>query len=240
MDLTEKTIIIFTILGFFLILWLALMTTGCQTPYRDYGFGVNDLDKIAGANECVTDGFDWICRGPEQYITVQKVRVEMTDPVEIVIREIYLVKIIPDTVIDTPVGTIETDAIGNVVSPPEHVNIVPIDDKDPEVVDVPVSIDEDKSEVVETPREPHLPPPPIPVKPSPTEIAYLHRTTQGFWQVGFIYLDYVSLDGDQLTFLGADKRHDADDKTITVRDYRLLSGEYEAHVIARELFALVL
>lgn len=91
MDLTEKTIIIITILGLSLFLYLCLMTTGCQTPYSDYGFGVDDLDKIAGANECITDGFDWICRGPVQYITVQEVIVETVDPVEIVIREIYLI-----------------------------------------------------------------------------------------------------------------------------------------------------
>ena len=56
----------------------------------------------------------------------------------------------------------------------------------------------------------------------PTELAYLHQTVDGFWQVGFIYLDYVLLVGDQLTFLGADKERDAGDKTITVRDYRFL------------------
>ena len=36
MDRTEKTILLMTILGLCLILWLSLMTTGCQTPYADY------------------------------------------------------------------------------------------------------------------------------------------------------------------------------------------------------------
>ena len=36
MDRTEKTILLMTILGLCLILWLSLMTTGCQTPYAYY------------------------------------------------------------------------------------------------------------------------------------------------------------------------------------------------------------
>lgn len=301
MDRIEKTILLLTILGICLILWLSLMTTGCQTPYTDYGFGIDGLDEIAGANECVTDGFDWICRGPTQiqYITVEKVRVETAEPVEIVIREIYLVKIEPESVIVTPVGTIETDAEGEVITPPDDANIIvldPILDEDVVIVEQnpimpPIENEPPQSEPVTPPvksdppqEEPKSPPieneppqsepksPPIenelpeeePVTPPieseppeeepitppieneppqqnpPTELAYLHQTATGFWQVGFIYLDYVLLEGDQLTFLGADKERDATDKTITVQDYRFLSGDYDPHVVAEELFRTVL
>lgn len=229
MDRTEQTIILLTIIGLCLILWLSLMTTGCQTPYTDYGFGVDELDKIAGANTCVTDGFDWLCRGPLQYITVEKVRVEKPEPVEIVIREIYLVKVETASVIETPVGTLVTNEMGDVVTPPDDVTIVVLD---------PIP-DEDVVIEKQPPIRPPIqndPPQHIP----PTELAYLHQTVDGFWQVGFIYLDYVLLVGDQLTFLGADKERDAGDKTITVRDYRFLSGEYDPHVVAEALFATVL
>ena len=67
------------------------------------------------------------------YITVEKMRVEKPEPVEIVIREIYLVKVETASVIETPVGTIVTDEMGDVVSPPDDVTIVvldPIPDED--------------------------------------------------------------------------------------------------------------
>lgn len=315
MDRTEKIIILITILGLSLICGFAFFMIGCETPYVDYGFGVNDLDKIAGANECVTDGFDWLCRGPVEYITVEKVRVKevivevpvieqvevivekvvqeivivkeiveipvivekvlerivevpvevpietiVTEtievikevikeipvvetaevikevpvveiveiikeipievPVEVVVREIFLVKIAPDTRIETPVGPIETDSQGNVVDQPEDVNIVPFEP---------------------TPDTPETPPTEyVSVFRDGLTLAFLHQTSDEDWQVGFIYTDYVELNGDQLTFLGADKRRDPDDTTITIRDYRLISGEdYDPHVIARELFSLV-
>ena len=234
MDRTEKAIILLTILGLCLILWLSLLTTGCQTPYADYGFGVDELDNIVGANECVTDGFDWVCRGPTQYITVEKVHVETSDPVEIVIREIYLVEIAPKSVIETPVRTIETDADGDVVTPPDDVTIV--------VLDPMPDAEEEEDDVIVVEQNPILPPiqNDPPAQKRYTELAYLHQTAQGFWQVGFIYLDYVLLVEDQLTFLGADKKRDVGDRTITVRDYRFLSGDYDPHVVAETLFGKVL
>lgn len=98
--------------------------------------------------------------------------------------------------------------------------------------------DNDIEPIQDPPIDPQTPPQ---TEPSPaSEIAYLHLTAQGFWQVGFIYIDYVSLQGDQLTFLGSDKRHDIGDRTITIRDYRLLSGNYDPHKIAEQLFATIL
>lgn len=288
----ERTIILITILAQCLIVAIAICFSGCETPYVDYGFRPGDLDRIAGANDCITDGFDWICRGPVEYITVEIVRtvketrtvevekvvVKTADPIEIVIREIFLVRVEPDMVIETPVGIIETDAEGNIVAPPEDVNIVPYEppppqtDKKPkpqpkndemeEVVTNPQPQDDQMEEVVTNPipqndeadeteeTEDTTPEPkpkteeteevlPKPKPPTPQRgniLAYLHQNPQGFWLVGFIHTDYVLLEGNQLTFLGADKVRDADDKTITIREHRYVTESQDPHIVAGELF----
>ena len=289
MNTIQKTITLITILT-------AICFFGCETPYVDYGFRPGDLDRIAGANDCITDGFDWICRGPVEYITVEIVRtvkevrtvevekvvVETADPIEIVIREIFLVRVEPDMVIETPVGIIETDTEGNIVAPPEDVNIVPYEppplqtDKKDEVlpksqpqndemeeVDTnPQPENDETDEMEDTTPEPKpkneeteevdtnpqpendkmeevLPKPkPQPSAPPKEDIlAYLYQNPQGFWLVGFIHTDYVLLEGNQLTFLGADKVRDADDKTITIREHRYVTESHDPHIIAGELFA---
>lgn len=291
MDRTEKTIITITLIA--IILYITLIT-GCQTPYSDYGFRPNDLDSLANANECVTDGFDWLCRGPVQYITVEKVRtiietktetITITEtetitveiPVERIIREIYLVKIAPETVIQTPVGEIATDTDGNIITAPEDVDILPYepppvmtpptpqDDIEPEPDPIPepepkpipqpepdtkpipepepdnkpVTEPEPQPEPEPEPdNKPVTEPEPEPIQ-KPTEIAYLHQNERGFWFVGFIHVDYIARNGNRLTFLGADKTHDATDKTITIHDYRYLYGDYDPHDIASQLFATV-
>lgn len=318
MDRIEKTIILITILAQILIVVIAMCFTGCQTPYTDYGFGVGDLDRLAGANECITDGFDWICRGPVEYITVEKVRtvkevrtveveivrVETADPIEIVIREIYLVKIEPNMVVETPVGIIETDSDGNIVAPPEDVNIIPYEpptqnvemeevlpkpqpqiEETEEVVHKPQPRNEETDETAKKPipqntemedtepkptpqntemeeTEPkpipqnaemedtgqndvrdEVVPKPQPQPPSPQKgdiLAYLHQNTQGFWLVGFIHTDYVLLEGNQLTYLGANKVRDADDETITIREHRFVANADDPHIVAGELFATLI
>jgi len=289
MDRIEKSIILMTILAQILIAAIAICFAGCQTPYTDYGFSPGDLDRLAGANDCITDGFDWICRGPVEYITVEKirtvkeihtvevekvhivevekVRIETADPIEIeiVIREIYLVKIEPDMVIETPVGIIETDTQGNIVAPPEDVDIVPYEPPPPqteekeEVLPKPIPKNDETEEVVSNPQpqnedrvetEPkpipkndeteEVVPKPIPQPSTPQRgniLAYLHQNPQGFWMVGFIHTDYVLLEGNQLTFLGADKVRDADDSTITIREHRYTTEADDPHTVADALFA---
>ena len=181
-------------------------------------------------------------------------------------------------VIETPVGIIETDAEGNIVAPPEDVNIVPYEppppqtDKKPkpqpkndemeEVVTNPQPQDDQMEEVVTNPipqndeadeteeTEDTTPEPkpkteeteevlPKPKPPTPQRgniLAYLHQNPQGFWLVGFIHTDYVLLEGNQLTFLGADKVRDADDKTITIREHRYVTESQDPHIVAGELF----
>ena len=285
MNTIQKTITLITI---------AICFIGCQTPYTDYGFGAGDLDRLAGANECITDGFDWLCRGPIEYITVEKVhivkevhtikevhtvevekvRIETADPIEIeiVIREIYLIKVEPNMVIETPVGIIETDTDGNIIAPPEDVNIVPYEPPPPqteqemeEVTSKPEpqpkkdEIEEvipkqpPQTEEVESP-EPNPQPKddemeevvhePNPQPPTPPQrgniLAYLHQDIQGFWLVGFIHTDYVLLEGNQLTFLGADKVRDPDDPTLTIREHRYVTESHDPHIIAGELFATLI
>ena len=90
---------------------------------------------------------------------------------------------------------------------------------------------EKKEEVLPKPQ----PQPPTP--PKGDILAYLHQNMQGFWLVGFIHTDYVLLEGNQLTFLGADKVRDADDKTITIREHRYVTESQDPHIVAGELFA---
>ena len=122
---------------------------GCDTPYTNDFLGngvsvddiVDDLDGYAEPGECITDGFDWLCRSEIHVVTLEIIRevevevireVKVEVPVEvevirevekpIIIKELYAVIVNPNETIQTPVGIIVTDTTGTVVTTPQGVD----------------------------------------------------------------------------------------------------------------------
>ena len=95
----KKAIITLIAISFFVI--------GCNTPYTNDFLGqgvsvddiIDDLDAYAEPGECVTDGFDWVCRGPRS-IVISEVEVirEVEVPVEVTPPMLRLVLEIPEVV----------------------------------------------------------------------------------------------------------------------------------------------
>ena len=211
----------------------AISIIGCQTPYTDnfLGQGVsvdditNNLDEYAEHGECITDGFDWLCRGELHIVTLEvikevevevireiKVPVEVIKEIEkpITIRELYAVIVEPHETIQTPLGIIQTDATGEVVSAPEGVTV--------ESVIIPNGTSE-----IETPQ---------PQKPPQNDdgdtgcrAGYVVWLEADGESSGVICSDYVVIDTttNKITFTGSDGEVDTGD---TVHDYEKVETGY--------------
>ena len=237
--------IIFRAVIIFLIGLLIGIFVGCDTPYtHDFlgqGVSVDDiidnLDPYVEPGECVTDGFDWLCRGHTHIVTLEVIRevevevvrevpvpaevireveveVEVPVPVEVIrevevvrevqipvtIRELYAVIVEPNQVIQTPVGIIQTDSTGTVVSAPSGVMVTP--------VSVPQGGSGRVSQGGGGGRNSTL--------QDGGYVVYSHLVN-GRKQSGVIHSDYVHINGDgTITFTGQDGEADPGD---TVRDY---------------------
>lgn len=214
------------------IIFLIGFLVGCQTPYTDNFLGqgvsvddiVDDLDQYAAPGHCVTDGFDWICRGELHVITlevIKEVEIEVIREVEvevevikevakpITIRELYAVIVKPNEIIETPVGIIQTDVTGTVVSVPEDVTVTSVTVQDdgtitPQTIHTPEGIGDRDS----TPQGDGI------AIPQATGVYIVWtQIVNGRKQSGVIHSDYVVIDqtAKTITFTGADGEVDPSD-----------------------------
>ena len=236
--------IIFRAAIIFLIGLLIGFIIGCDTPYTNdfLGQGVSvddiiyDLDPYVEPGECVTDGFDWLCRGHTHVVTVEVIReievevvrevevpvevireveveVEVPFPVEVIrevevvrevqkpvrIIEIYAVIVEPNQVIQTPVGVIQTDASGAVVSAPAGVSVTATTIPSGGRRGTPQGGGDGE----------HITP------QDGGYVVYSHLVN-GRKQSGVIHSDYVHINGDgTITFTGSDGVVDGDDVEST-------------------------
>ena len=236
-DLMDACIrqIVFRAIVIFLIGLLIGIFIGCQTPYTDdfLGQGISvdditdDLDAHAAPGECITDGFDWLCRGELHIVTLEiikevevihevevPVEVEVIKEVEkpITIRELYAVIVKPNETIQTPLGIIQTDATGEVVSAPVDVS----------VESVIVESDDSTPPQANTPQVPNTQQGggnTVGDGTDDCEGGYVVWTqvVNGWKQSGVICSRYVVINADNtITFTGSDGEVDAGD---TVREY---------------------
>ena len=223
---------------FFLL--MAVLCAGCDTPYT-HPLSVDDWVKTQGDDTvCLDDGFDTVCiktipgakgekgergergksgrDGRDGATVLLEIEVPMEVKVPVEIKKLYAVTVKPNETIQTPVGTIQTDATGAVVSAPEGVRLTSVtvqeDDDTSEKPDTPQGgVDTDN-----TPEKPNLPQGGGDGHSMPQSGGYVvySELVNGRMQSGVIHSDYVVIDGDTITFTSADGEVDEGD---TVREY---------------------
>lgn len=231
--------IIFRAVVIFLIGLLIGYIVGCQTPYTDnfLGQGVsvdditNNLDSHVEHGECVTDGFDWLCRGELHIVTLEVIKEvevirEVQVPVEVIkeieiekpitIKELYAVIVEPNETIQTPLGVIQTDAKGEVVSAPEGVTVTS--------VTVPSGTSEINISQPQNPQEIHTPPQDD-GDDADCRAGYVVWLEADGESSGVICSDYVVIDTttNKITFTGSDGEVDTGD---SVRNYTKVEAGY--------------
>ena len=168
-----------------LLRWLIIFLIGllvgffvaCDTPYSNrflgQGIAVEDIQDnlhlYVEPGECVSDGFDWVCREVHTHHVILEVdrEVKVPEPYPVIYRELYIVQVKPNEVVETPVGIISIDSEGTVIDAPKDVVVIPIkiDEQGTVTPIVPIA-----PSVPRVPRQPEQPEPEPPVKqPTPEE-----------------------------------------------------------------------
>ena len=224
---------------YILFLLIAVICVGCDTPYSTDFLGngvsvddiVGEIDSHVAPGECVTDGFDWLCRGETHVVTLEVIReVEVPVEVEVIrevevpieIKELYAVLIKPNETIQTPVGVIQTDGTGAVVSAPEGVRLTSVTvpsggggtPQQPNIAEKPTN-----------PTPQTTPQPPV-SNPTPQNGGYIvfSHLVDGRMQSGVIHSDYVVIQDGTITFTGSDGEVDGDDNESTLDYVKVETG----------------